>query len=126
VSGLLPGAGAERRPEACPVCDLSEMGKRMDGYRECPECGAILSVENLARLRATRAAEIAAADEMSELRIERYRDALWHCSNGRKCNGCPMENRLLQGCCHAADFDHDGHIARALLSPPGDAAERRG
>lgn len=47
--------------ERCPVCDLSEMGKRMDGYRECPECGAILSVENLARLRATRARLIAEA-----------------------------------------------------------------
>ena len=47
--------------ERCPVCDLSEMGKRMDGFRECPECGAILSVENLARLRATREAELAEA-----------------------------------------------------------------
>lgn len=72
----------------------------------------------LARLEAAEA-EVGRLRGGYELRVERYQDALWHCSHKQKCAGCPMDNRLMPGMCHAQAFDHEKH----LHFPPAKCAQ---
>jgi hypothetical protein len=59
--GLLPGAGAEGRPEACPSCATAltlDPFPAADGpWYDCPGCHGVFARRHLNTARATRAAE---------------------------------------------------------------------
>jgi hypothetical protein len=121
--GLLPGATAERRPGAGP-----DVEQTLDALREIHDgLGAVLSVGQLIALedageliasanaaRATRAAEIAAAVKPWREMVQKLYDITPHETE--------MDyNNLEDARRHGVVMD----AARSLLSPPGDAAERK-
>jgi hypothetical protein len=93
----------------CPVCNLCHVSKRMDGFRECPECGLILTEENLATAHVTRDRLIAEA-------VKPWREVLETLTDARR-------ERCME-ICQPADADFDCCVictnrpclsARALL-----------
>jgi hypothetical protein len=130
--GLLPGAGAERRAEAypvCPVCD--KMLDRVAEYTlECPGCRCQFHPEHLALARASRAAELAAAvkdsvpftrDACGDVFLEFGKYCMVSVGSIRDKSNSPMVRRLL------SEWLRDNNpTPPPFLSPPGDAAERKG
>jgi hypothetical protein len=116
-NGLLPGAMAERRPEAypvCPVCD--KMLDRVAEYTlECPGCRCQFHPEHLAQARATRDREVAAAVKPLVAFVQKCAKPY---SQEWNDPDMPVAARLKD------IVDAIATAARSLLSPPGDAAER--
>jgi hypothetical protein len=130
VSGLLPGAGATK----CPVC-RGELKPTPTTIKTCETCWMAFSPRNLDQARATRAAEIAAAvaDDIVvfEYIVEADKTRYDYPAGQRKSETAKKPDGSLPpvGQCWLTPREKAMDrlkAIRALLSPTGDAAERKG